>query len=329
MEVIAQLGSLLGISFISGINLYATVAVVGLCVKHGLVQGLPPELNVLAHDGVIFVAVCLYMIEFFMDKIPGLDTLWDTVHTLIRPLGGAMLALMQVGEASPAMEVIVFLLGASLAAAAHVTKAGTRLLVQASPEPFSNVLLSLTEDVAAVGYAYLSLAHPTWTFFVTLVCLAVILVVLPFLFRTIRMLLGALFFRIRALVVPVEPAAASDGLPFHWDQFFENVKHPGEQVIWTAKAYAAKIPSVPRAAGIQLVVTTANLYALYRRRFRFQARKLERSAIQQQRTYPGRVLARCLIRTPGETWLVQMYQPLAQTLPQEPLARDAQRHVPT
>ena len=111
MDVIAQLGSLLGLSFISGINLYATVAVTGLCVKFGLVQGLPPEFQVFANDAVLFVALFFYAIEFFMDKIQGLDTLWDSIHTVIRPLGGALIALMQVGEASPAVEVIVFLFG--------------------------------------------------------------------------------------------------------------------------------------------------------------------------------------------------------------------------
>ena len=143
MELIARLGSLLGLSFISGINLYATVAVAGICSKYHLVQGLPAEFDALAHDGVIAVAVILYLVEFLMDKIPGLDTLWDSIHTFIRPLGGAMLALMQVGEASPALQVIVFMLGASLASVAHFTKAATRLVINASPEPFSNILVSV------------------------------------------------------------------------------------------------------------------------------------------------------------------------------------------
>jgi hypothetical protein len=117
MELIAQLGSILGLSFISGINLYATVAVVGICTRFDLIQGLPPEFQVLSNEAVIFVALLLYFVEFFMDKIQGLDTLWDSLHTIIRPLGGAFIALMQVGEASLAVEVIVFMLGASLASA--------------------------------------------------------------------------------------------------------------------------------------------------------------------------------------------------------------------
>jgi hypothetical protein len=317
MEIIARLGSLLGVSFISGINLYATVATVGLCIKNGLVQGLPAELNVLANDGVIIVALFLFTIEFFVDKIPGFDTLWDALHTVIRPFGGAMLALMQVGEASPALEVIVFMLGASLASAAHITKAGTRLLVQASPEPFSNIILSLVEDVVAVCYTYVSITHPTWAFFLTLLALGGIAFVLPLLFRFLRMLLGAFLFRVKTLLSPDVSESFSRVLPLAFDEFFESAKAGKDEILWSIRAFAARIPSIPKARLIHVVRTPRHLYALYRKRFRLRLKQLDFSRIEWQRIYPGKILAKWLLRTPEETWLVQLYQPLVQKLSRE------------
>jgi uncharacterized protein DUF4126 len=316
MEAIAQLGSMLGLSFISGINLYATVAVTGLCVRTGLIQGLPPQFQAFAHEAVIGIALFLYVVEFFMDKVQGLDVLWDGLHSFIRPLGGAVIALVQLGEASAPMEVIVFMLGASMASAAHITKAGTRVVVNASPEPVSNVIVSLIEDVGVVGFSYMALAYPTVTFFVTLVCLALIILFLPFLFRSIKMLLGAIFFRIGNLFVRDVSGSSLLSLPLSADAFFEGHTTADEEILWKGKAYAIKIPSVPRAAPVFLVVTNSNVHCLYRRWFRRRIRSQKRSSIRQYKWFPGRLLAKCLIRTEEEMWLLQLYQPLARTLPE-------------
>jgi hypothetical protein len=316
MEVIAQLGSILGLSFISGINLYATVAVTGICVRTGLITGLPVEFQVLGNDAVIFVALVLYLVEFFMDKIQGLDVLWDGIHTFIRPLGGAFIALMQVGEATAAVEVIVFMLGASLASAAHATKAGTRLVVNASPEPVSNVVISTVEDVVVVGYTYMSLAYPKVTFFVTLACVAAIIYLLPLLIRTLKMLFGALFFAIRSLLVLGETPAPTL-LPLHMDTFFEDRKGENEGVLWAGRAYASKVPAVRRSAPVYLVVTSGAVYLLYRRWFRSHIKRLSRSEIELYKYYSGRLLAKCMIRASGETWLLQVYQSLGKTLPRD------------
>jgi hypothetical protein len=159
METLAFLGRTLGFSFAAGINLYATVALVGLASRFGWVQ-LPPEYTVFANPWIIGAAIFLYVIEFFADKIPWVDTLWDGLHTFIRPVGGALMAVTALGEASPGLKALVGLMGGAVAAGSHVTKAGTRVMVNTSPEPFSNWILSLIEDVFVVLLGSLALKYP-------------------------------------------------------------------------------------------------------------------------------------------------------------------------
>ena len=173
MDLVAILGRTLGFSFAAGINLYATVALVGLSSRFGLVD-LPERLRIFDNDVVIGVALVLYAVEFAADKIPWVDSAWDTVHTFIRPLGGALIAVAALGEASPALEGLIALLGGSIAAGTHLTKAGARVAVNASPEPVSNWTVSLAEDVFVVGLGYLALVHPG----VALVVVSVFLVLI-------------------------------------------------------------------------------------------------------------------------------------------------------
>ncbi len=318
MDIIAQLGSILGLSFVSGINLYATVAVVGLCTRYNLVQGLPHDFSLLANDAVIFVALFLYTIEFLMDKIPGLDTLWDLLHTLIRPFGGAMLALLQLGEASPAMEIIVFMLGASMASIAHVTKTGTRLIVNASPEPFSNSILSIAEDVSTVGLSFLSLAYPKLSFFISLSLVAVICFLLPLIYRTVRMTLGAAFFNIKCVFQKDTAWTSSHILPIQYDTFLDDHKPAEEKLLWTGNAYAIRIPGIPRFVPLQVVITPKAIYFLYKRWFRINMKQLLLSDIRQDKRYPGALLTKWLLRThQGEDRLVYLYSPMARVLPRE------------
>ena len=169
MELIAVLGRTLGFSLAAGINLYASVAILGLASRFGWVE-LPESFQLFDNPVVIGVALVLYAVEFAADKIPWVDTAWDTVHTLVRPLGGALLAVAAFGEASPTVAGLVALLGGSVAASAHLTKTSARVAVNASPEPVSNVLVSLAEDAFVVTLGYLALAHPVAAF--TVVCVA-------------------------------------------------------------------------------------------------------------------------------------------------------------
>src|SRR5918999_786513 len=115
IEGLAGLGRMLGFSFAAGINLYATVAILGLASRYGWVS-LPEQYRVFDHDVVIAAALVMYVVEFFADKIPWVDSIWDGIHTVIRPVGGALIAVGTLGDASPAMEGLVALLGGSLAA---------------------------------------------------------------------------------------------------------------------------------------------------------------------------------------------------------------------
>jgi hypothetical protein len=149
----------MGFSFAAGINLYATVAILGLAQRFGWVA-LPDQFRMFDNDYVIAAAVVLYVIEFFADKVPWLDSLWDAIHTLIRPVGGALIAVVALGHASPTVEGLAALLGGTLAAGTHFTKAGTRAVANTSPEPFSNWALSLGEDAFVLGLSTLALKFP-------------------------------------------------------------------------------------------------------------------------------------------------------------------------
>lgn len=185
MDVLTTLGRTLGFSFAAGINLYATVAVLGLASRYGWVD-LPPQYRVFDNNVVIIAALAMYAIEFIADKVPWFDTVWDGIHTAIRPLGGALIAATTLGHASPTMTGLAALLGGAVAASTHVTKAGTRAVANASPEPFSNWLLSLSEDGFVLLLAYLALHYPRVTLVVCLVLLALIGVFFVTLVRAAR-----------------------------------------------------------------------------------------------------------------------------------------------
>jgi hypothetical protein len=196
MDLIATLGRSLGFSFAAGVNLYATVAILGLASRYGWVD-LPAQYDVFDNDVVIGAAMVMYLIEFFADKIPYVDSLWDVVHTAIRPVGGALIAVTTLGEASPSLEGLVALLGGTIAAGSHLTKTSTRAAANTSPEPFSNWGLSLGEDIFVVGLGYLALQYPEITLVVVAVLLAVIGVFAVVIIRTVRR-----WFRRRRPAVP-------------------------------------------------------------------------------------------------------------------------------
>jgi uncharacterized membrane protein HdeD (DUF308 family) len=189
MDTLVFLGRTLGFSFAAGINLYATVALLGLASRYHWVA-LPPQYQVFDNNWIIGTALFLYIVEFFADKVPWVDSAWDTLHTFIRPLGGALIALTALGEASPTAEVVVALLGGTVAASTHFTKAGTRVVANASPEPFSNWVISIVEDVFVVGLGYLALKYPIAALAVVALLLAVITVSAVWIVRALRRRFG-------------------------------------------------------------------------------------------------------------------------------------------
>ena len=159
MATIEALSLAMGTAWASGINLYATVAALGIARQMELIQ-LPQNLEVLAHPAVIAIACIMYLIEFFADKVPYLDSGWDALHTFIRVPAGAILAARALGNMNPALELAAMLAGGSIALAAHGAKATTRLAINASPEPFTNWAASVTEDVAVIGGIWMIFNHP-------------------------------------------------------------------------------------------------------------------------------------------------------------------------
>jgi len=159
MEVIAYLGVAMGLAWVSGINLYATVAVLGILGATGQMT-LPPELSTLTNEGVITVAALMYAVEFFADKTPGVDMGWDAVHTFIRIPAGAILAAMAVAPVSDEAQMIAFLLGGAVATTSHATKALSRVAINTSPEPFSNWTASVVEDFTVLGALWVMFNHP-------------------------------------------------------------------------------------------------------------------------------------------------------------------------
>jgi len=157
----------MGVAWASGINMYAAVAMLGILGATGHMQ-LPPGLELLTDPIVIIAAVFMYCVEFFADKTPGVDTGWDAIHTFLRIPAGAVLAAMAVGDVSMEAQIAAGLIGGTLTAATHATKAGARVMINTSPEPVSNWGASLAEDVAVFAGLWVALNYP-WLFLALLV----------------------------------------------------------------------------------------------------------------------------------------------------------------
>lgn len=186
-QIAAILALTMGAAWASGINLYAAILMLGLMGTTGNID-LPPGLEILTDPMVLMAAGLMYAVEFFADKIPGVDTGWDSIHTFIRIPAGAMLAAGAVGDISPALNLAAGIMGGGLAAATHATKAGSRVLINTSPEPFTNWTASIAEDVAVIGGLWTALNHPTLFIALMIVFILLMIWVLPKLWSAIKML---------------------------------------------------------------------------------------------------------------------------------------------
>ena len=185
MEVLVTLGRTLGFSLAAGVNLYATVAVLGLASRYGWVQ-LPEQFGVFDHPWIIGLAGVLYLVEFVADKIPWVDSIWDSVHTIIRPVGGALIAVAALGDASPLVVGLIALLGGTAAAGSHMTKAWTRVAINTSPEPFTNWFISLVEDVFVIGLSLFTLKFPLLALVVSVAIVVMMLWIARKIWRWLR-----------------------------------------------------------------------------------------------------------------------------------------------
>ena len=194
MDPITTIALTLGVGWASGINLYAAILTLGIMQASGAIV-LPPGLEILSEPLVVVAAVFMYLVEFFADKVPGVDSGWDALHTFIRIPAGAVLAAAAIGPVDPGWMLAAGLVGGTLAAGTHATKAGSRLLINASPEPFSNWAASIAEDVTVIAGLWLALKHPLM--FIVLLALFVALLawLTPKLFRVLKRVAQKLFGR--------------------------------------------------------------------------------------------------------------------------------------
>jgi Domain of unknown function (DUF4126) len=184
-ELISTIAIAMGTSWVSGINLYASVATLGLLGRFAHLQ-LPGELQVLTSWWVIGVAIVLYLVEFFADKIPIVDSTWDVIHTFIRVPAGAVLAAGAFGDFDKSVQMIALLLGGGLALSSHGTKAATRAMLNVSPEPVSNIVASVAEDVLAVVSIVCSVFLPVLLFVIVGVGLVISFLVFKRILRFFR-----------------------------------------------------------------------------------------------------------------------------------------------
>ena len=180
-----------GLGWTSGVRFYAVLFFLGLLHRTG-VYLLPVNLEILAHPWVLAVTGTLFLAEFFADKIPGVDSLWDAVHTFIRIPGGALLAAAAVAGNDPGLALAAGLLGGTVAAGAHLTKAGSRALINTSPEPFSNWTASFAEDVLSLGALWAALKYPLIFLGMLVLFLLLALWLLPRLWQGLRRIASAL-----------------------------------------------------------------------------------------------------------------------------------------
>ncbi|OEU72443.1 MAG: hypothetical protein BA874_10495 [Desulfuromonadales bacterium C00003068] len=202
-QISAAIALSMGAAWASGINLYATILVLGLMGNSGTMP-LPEPMQIVQEPLVIGASALMYAVEFFADKFPGVDTGWDAIHTFIRIPAGAALAAAATGNVDPSISLAAAIVGGSLTAATHATKAGSRVMINTSPEPVSNWAASISEDLAVFGGLWLALNHPL-LFLAALVIFVILLIwLLPKMWRAIKKVfatIGRLFTRKESIVV--------------------------------------------------------------------------------------------------------------------------------
>jgi hypothetical protein len=258
VEKLDLLAVALGLACLAGVNLYLTVFVTGLAIHFHWITVAPQyqSLEVLGNPWIISVAGILYFLEFFADKIPWLDSAWDAVHTVIRPIGGALLAIQVLGHPSPAFTVIVALLAGSTSLVAHTAKAATRLAAHTSPEPFSNIGLSLGEDAAVLGGLALVHFNPLLALVIFLLGIAAFVYFAPKILRAAK---AKMWLAWRKLNGPADlnniPAKLSERLPARLESVFSRENLLRETIAWAAPCISGRGRRIPANLFGALVAT--------------------------------------------------------------------------
>ena len=312
METLNLLGSTMGLGLAAGWNLYATVLTVGLGIRFGLIT-LNAEmagLEVLASPYVLIAAGVLFLVEFFADKIPWVDSIWDAVHTVIRPLGAAVVGATAIGAVNPETAIIAALC-AGVSLSGHSVKAGTRLLANHSPEPFSNIALSLVEDVLVVFGSWLALKYPAVMLTVVVVFLLAFAWFAPKVFRLLRVeflatlaLLKWVFQKVfsfgeRRVLVTADGLSVPIDVPEHVLYHLDNqAEVRGQRGI--VRCTAGKgVKNLRHSVGY-LQISDDSLVFVTKRLFRLREHRIDRDAIEDLHFKPGLLFDRLIIRTSGK-----------------------------
>ena len=257
MEKLHLLGVALGLACLAGINLYLTVLVSGLAIHFHWITLAPAyqSLEALGDPVIITIAGILYFLEFFADKIPWIDSAWDAVHTVIRPIGGALLAIQVLGHSSPTFTVIVALLAGSTSLITHTAKAATRLATNTSPEPFSNIALSFGEDIAVLGGLALIHYSPALALSIFALTIAAFLYFAP---KVLRAMKAKIWLALKKLNGPAElsaPVKLPLTLPARFASVFSRQNVLGETIAWAAPCISGRGRRIPANLFGALVAT--------------------------------------------------------------------------
>src|SRR5436853_4282627 len=242
MEQLNLLAVALGLDCLAGINLYLTVFATGLAIHFHWITLAPAyqSLEVLGHPAIITVAGILYFLEFFADKIPWIDSAWDAVHTVIRPIGGALLAIQVLGHPSPAFTVVVALLAGGTSLIAHTAKAATRLASNTSPEPFSNIGLSLGEDAAVLGGLALVHFNPLLALIILLIAIGAFFYFAPRILLAMKVKIWLAWKKLNGPADRSEPVQLPTTLPARLASVFNRENVLGETIAWTARCISGR-----------------------------------------------------------------------------------------
>jgi hypothetical protein len=332
MDVIQLLGSAMGLGFVSGVNLYATVLTLGLGLRFHLIILGPQfsKLEILGSWYILILAAVFFVLEAFADKIPWVDSLWDAIHTLIRPLGAAALGATAIGSVDTRAAVIAVMCG-GIALTGHSAKAGTRLLVNQSPEPFSNIVLSFGEDILAIAGTWLAVNHPVLMFVFVLLFLVAFAWFAPKAFRLMRVEYTAAFALLKRLgmlareyvlnrprrliaagtdlSLPVgsgdasldggSSATWSEAIPEPYLHYFSN-KLPATDVKSCIRCVAGKGIKGLRWSVGYLQVRDNELVFVTRRSFRFRNHQIDRQTIEDVNIKRRFFLDRLILQANGE-----------------------------
>lgn len=280
MDELKLLGVGLGLACLAGVNLYLTVFVTGLAIHQHWILLSPQyqSLAVLGDPLILWISGALYILEFFADKIPWIDSAWDAVHTIIRPIGGALLATRVLGQTSPTFDVIVALLAGGASLITHSAKASTRLVTNTSPEPFSNIALSVAEDVAVVGGLALIHLNPLLALGIFVFILAVILYLAPRILRAVRVKLWLIWKKLNGPADREKPVTLPQSLPARYSSAYAHDNLLGETIAWAVPCISKRARGVPPNLSGILVASNedpAKLTFIARRRWGARAHNFE------------------------------------------------------